>query len=218
MHKVLYSKSELDLLSSLKNSTPGRVWGDGIIRCIFDYGDYHIYAMPDSLEAVAPHDKGAEAIQVNFERIDEGYEPEPPGSDRGEDELLLKDSKIERIWLLRTVLSFTDYQSFDSPEEALESTDVVSEDSDGKLKEVVSQAVGGFSEIICHPKSEEASGLPSEYINLVDTGALFDFGDEMLGVYSPVNAFNSQQKIGSPEEVLETVTQDCELIEIQDAT
>jgi hypothetical protein len=133
---------------------------------------------------------------------------------------LVEGCPIEDVWLLRTVLYFTDFRAFNSPEEALEGTDIATGDSetDETLREILGRSIGGYQEVVCHPDSEEAARQAAEYANLVDTGALFFFGEKALAVHSPNNGFSSNQKLYDPSEVFESIARKYELLDIEVAT
>ncbi len=95
-----YKEEALTLFKLLKSHTPDRIFSDEICRVVFDYQDFHIVASLDILKA-ASQNKWDEVIITEFKRIDSAFES------NWQDLLIFQNKAIARLWILRTILYFT---------------------------------------------------------------------------------------------------------------
>ena len=149
---------------------------------MFDFLDGHVTACPTDRVA-ATQNKSDEAIAVRFESKTGAYNPTE------HDKCLFSDSTINRIWIARTVLYFTDFTPYESEEGAIR--DIPDTTPTGrKLRELLRTSTGGYSEIVCHPDSVHLDpAFSDEHSNLVDAGVLIEIGDRFLSCFSRNNSF-----------------------------
>jgi hypothetical protein len=123
---------------------------------------------------------------------------------------LFADAVIDRIWIARTVLYFTDFKLFKSEEDAMRGM----EDSTpiGRiLRETMRTSTGGYNEIVCHPNlignDSSFSDFSDEHLNLVDAGIIVQIGDRFVSCFSRNNGFiiptlvRSQQEMDNDEDI-----------------
>lgn len=145
--------------------------------------------------AAATQNKSDEAITVHFESKSGAYSPSE------HDICLFADAVIDRIWIARTVLYFTDFTPFKSEEDAIRGI----EDSTpiGRiLREMMRTSTGGYEEIVTRPNSiGNDPSFSDENSNLVDAGIIVQIGDRFLSCFSRYNGFIIPTLVRSQEEM-----------------
>ena len=205
MKTLAYDEDTLDLLNSLKRQTPKRITSDEY-SVSFDYGDFHIVASPEDFEAASQNDFD-EVIRVKFERVDSSLQ-------LGElEKVLFQNTAIDRIWILRTVLYFTNHETYNSEEEALGDFQIESE-TDEILAETLRKCTGGHQEIVCHPTAAKDEKIDPEFSNLVDAGIMLEIDEHHLMCFSHNNSFFSVGRVMSVDELKTDVIPYYEFVEI----
>lgn len=197
MNTLAYGENTIALFELLKRQTPKRIYSDEYMQVIFDYGNFHIAAFPESLEA-ASQNKSDEMINAKFERIDSAFQPNE------HDKLLFQDKALSRLWILRTLLYFTDHVLYNSEAEALGDFEIKSE-TNKAIADLLRQTSGGHEEVVCHPKSDVAKSVNKEFANLVDAGVMLEIDDKLLMCFSWKNGYWVVGKIMSLDELKEVV-------------
>lgn len=206
MKTFLYDETTIDLLGYLKDYAPEHIFSDEFYSVVFDYGDFHINVVPEDFVAISQN-KSDEAITAKFEKINGTYQKYQT------EKLLFQGKKISRIWILRTLLYFTNYIHYNSEEEALGSFEINTE-TDKALANVLRKTTGGYSEVVCHPKSEEATAVNQEFANLVDAGVMLEIEGDLLMCFAWDNVFQVVGRVMSLSEVEEKIASSYEFIEI----
>jgi len=206
MNTLNYGENTIELFHYLKQHTPERIFSDEHYCVVFDYGDFHINAMPEDFVAASQNDSD-EAIRAKFERIDSIFHP------REDEKLLFQGKAISRLWILRALLYFTDHVLFNSEAEALGDFEINSE-TDKAIADIMRKTTGGHDEVVCQPKSAEAESVNAEFANLVDAGAMFEIEDKLLMCFSWNNSFSVVGRIMSLDELKEEVAPFYEFVEI----
>lgn len=201
-----YGENIIELFRYLKRHTPKGIFSDEFYCVVFDYGDFHINAMPEDFVAASQNDTD-EAITAKFERVDSIFQP------RKDEKLLFQGKAISRLWILRTLLYFTDHILFNSEAEALGDFEINSE-TDKAIADIMRKTTGGHDEVVCHPKSAEAESVNAEFANLVDAGAMLEIEDKLLMCFSWNNSFSVVGRIMSLDELKEEVAPFYEFVEI----
>ena len=137
-------------------------------------------------------------INANFERVDSSYQPNE------HDKLLFQNKAVSRLWILRTLLYFTDHVLYKSEAEALGDFEVKSK-TDNAIADLLRQTSGGHDEVVCHPKSDEAQSVNQEFANLVDAGVMLEIDGKLLMCFSWSNGYWVVGKIMSLDELKEVV-------------
>jgi len=206
MNNLIYEKNTVELFHYLKQHTPERIFSDGHLYVVFDYKDFHISAMPEDFTAASQNDSD-EAIRAKFERVDSIFQP------RENEKLLFQRKAITRLWILRTLLYFTDHFLYNSEAEALGDFEIKSE-MDKAMADIMRKTTGGHDEVVCHPKSAEAEGVNKEFANLIDAGAMFEIDGKLLMCFSLSNSYWVVGKVISLDELKEKVAPFYEFIEV----
>ncbi len=206
MKTLLYNENTIALLKQLNRNAPERIFSEEFYCVVFDYGDFYITAKPEVSAADTQNDSD-EAIAVKFERIDSSFQP------NDSDKLLFQSKAIDRLWILRTLLYFTNHILYSSEEEALADFGIES-DTDEVLTDILSKATGGHDEVVCYPKSAEAKNINKEYANLVDAGVMLEIEGKLLMCFAWKNGFQVVGRIMSLDEVKEGVAPYYEFIEL----
>ena len=98
-----YRENIIALFKFLKHHTPERIFSDlHHLQVIFDYKDFHILGFPEVFVA-SSQNKSDEIISAEFKQIDSVFQPSK------HDKLMFQNKAIDRLWILRTLLYFTDY-------------------------------------------------------------------------------------------------------------
>ena len=195
-----YNDDDLTLLRSLKYRPFSHIYHDGHYQFVFDFSDNHITACPTDFAATTQN-KSDEAIMVGFESKTGTFNPTE------QDKCLFTDAVIERLWITRTVLYFTDFTQYESEEDAIR--DIPDTPPTGrKLRELLRTTTGGYSEIVCHPDFAHLDpSFSDEHANLVDAGVLMQIGERFLSCFSRNNGFiittvvQSQQESGNDDDI-----------------
>lgn len=206
MKTLSYEKNIIALFEFLKDHAPEGIYSDHSCRIVFDYQDFHIIAIPDCFVA-ASQNPSDEMINAKFERIDSAFQPAK------HDELIFQNKGINRLWILQTLLYFTDYVVFNSEAEALGNFEVKTE-TDLKIADLMKKSRGGYEEAVCHPESIEAEGVNQEFANLVDAGIMLEIDSQFLMCFSFCNGYGVIGDIMSLDEIKEEVAQLYKFIEI----
>lgn len=206
MKTLNYGENTLELFRYLKQHTPERIFSDEHYCVVFDYGDFHVTATPEDFVAASQNDSD-EAIQAKFERVDSTFQP------RGGEKVLFQRKAINRLWILQTLLYFTDHVLFTSEAEALGDFKIESE-TDKAMADIMRKTTGGHDEVVCHPKSAEAGGVNKEFADLVDAGVMFEIDGKLLMCFSWNNGFWVVGKIMPLDELKEEVAPFYEFVEM----
>ncbi|MDJ0571070.1 MAG: hypothetical protein QNJ53_18760 [Pleurocapsa sp. MO_192.B19] len=181
MKTLLYKEDTITLFKFLKCQTPKYIYSDGHCQVIFNYQNFHIIAFPEDLIA-ASQNKFDEIIRVKFEYIDSAFQP------KEYDKLLFHGKAIDRLYILRTILYFTDHVLYNSEAEALGDFEIET-GIDRVLADMMRKSTGGHDEVVCHPKSEEAKNVDKEFSNLVDAGIMLQIDNKLLMCFAWDNRF-----------------------------
>jgi len=194
VRQITYNDDDLALLRSLKRRAFSRIYHDGHYQFVFDFSVDHITATPTDLVA-ATQNKSDEAITVRFESQSGRYDPSE------HDKCLFSDSTIDRIWVARTALYFTDFTPYESEEDAIRDIPDTTP-TERKLRELLRTSTGGYSEVVCHPDSAHLDpSFSREHSNLVDAGILIQIGDRFLSCFSRTNSFIIPTVVQSQQEL-----------------
>lgn len=208
MKTLLYNEDTTAILQYLKSNTPERIYSDEFYRVVFDYGDFHVTAMPEDFVANTQNDSD-EAIAAKFERIESSFRPD------NDDKLMFQNNSIDRLWILRTLLYFTDHILYSSEEEALANFDIeIESDGNKALADILRRATGGHDEVVCHPRSPEAENVSKDFANLVDAGVMLEIEGQLLMCFAWNNGFHVVGRIMSLDELKEEVAPSYDFIEL----
>lgn len=206
MKTLLYEKSTITLFDFLKHQTPKSIYSDGYSNVIFGYRTFHISALPEDFDA-ASQNKYDEIIRVKFEYINSAFQP------KEYHQLLFQGKTISRLWILRTLLYFTDHVLFNSEAEALGNFQVKTK-IDRVIANMMRKSTGGHSEFVCHPKGREAESVDKKFSNLLDAGIMLEIDSKLLMCFSWDNRFCVVGNVMSPEKIKEEIVPSYEFIEI----
>ena len=206
MKTLLYEKSIITLFKFLKHQTPKSVYSDNYCNVMFAYKTFHILAFPEDFEA-ASQNRYDEIIRVNFEYINSAFQP------KEQHQLLFQGKTISRLWILRTLLYFTDYVPYKSEAEALGDFQVKT-GIDRVIADMLRKSTGGYDEVVCHPKGKEAKSVDKKFSNLVDAGIMLEIDSKLLMCFSRDNRFFVVGNVISPEKIKEEIIFLYEFIEI----
>ena len=196
-----YNKKHNALFKFLKHHQPERIFSDRHYQIIFDYKDFHIIAIPEVFIA-ASQNKYDEIISAEFKSVDSVFQPST------HEELIFQNKAIDRLWILRIMLYFTDYIPFDSEAEA------IAEETNPILADLMKKSPGRYEEVVCHPKSEEAKGVNQEFANLVDAGIMLEIDRQLLMCLALCNGFCIVGDIMCVDEIKQEVAPFYEFVEI----
>lgn len=195
MQTFLYDENTLELLKHLLRQPPKRIFSDEFMEVVFDYGNFHIIAFPEDFAAASQNDTD-EAIRIKFTRLDSVFVP------RENERVLFENALINRLWILRTLLYFTDHVTYESKEQAI--AGLLNEtETDKKILEVLENVTGGHDEVVCHPKGEVAAQVNKDFANLIDVGVALEINDKCFVCFSQNNSFSAKGQIVSLEELEE---------------
>ena len=206
METLFYGENTIELFHYFKQCTPKRIFSDEFYCVVFDYSDFHITVMPEDFVAASQNDSD-EMINAKFERVDSVFQPNE------NDKLLFQGKAICRLWILRTLLYFTDHVLFHSEEEALGDFEIKSE-TDKSIADIMRKTTGGHDEVVCHPRSAEAKSVNKEFANLVDAGLMLEIDDKLLMCFSWNNSFSIVGRTMSLDELKEEVAPFYEFVEL----
>src|SRR5688572_9819879 len=111
MREILYTSEALDLFKIIKEQMLKEILFD-FVEIVFVFDKFHILALTDSLEADSQN-KFDEAIPLVFSM------QESPYSASCKMTLICENPSIEKIWVMRSLLYFTDFTAFQPKEDAL---------------------------------------------------------------------------------------------------
>ncbi len=206
MKKFLYEKNTLELFEKLLTIPPKRIFSDEFYHVGFDYGESHILATPEDFAANTQNESD-EAIAIKFVEDNSEYT-----ADENE-KLIFENTTITRIWIMRTLLYFTDHITYKNKEETL-SNMTEEEKNDEILGDILSKSKGGHEEIVCHPKSSEAKEVNEEHSNLVDAGIMLEIDKKYYICCSIFNGFSAHAQILSLQELKDDIANYYEFIEV----
>lgn len=197
-----YRENTIALFEFLKHHTPERIFSDlHHLQVIFDYKDFHIIAFPEVFVA-ASQNKYDEIISAEFKPIHSAFQPSK------DDKLMFQNKAIDHLWILRTILYFTDYIPFNSEAEA------VGEETNPILADLMKKSPGRYEEVVCHQKSTEAERANKEFANLVDAGIMLEIDRQLLMCFAWCNGFCIVGDVMSLDKIKEEVAPFYEFIEI----
>ena len=206
MKTFLYNDKTLELFRRLKNQPPKRILSDEFYHVGFDYGETHILATPKDFLADSQNGDD-EAITIEFVEFNSPYKIHE--SER----VIFDNSIISRIFILRTLLYFTDHINYKNKEEAIAKMSP-EEKADKVLYKILSETTGGHEEVICKPQSEDAKKLNSDFANLVDAGIMLEIDGKCLSCFSNHNGFSAGGQIWTYEEISKDIVPYYEFIEV----
>ena len=165
MQTFLYDEKTIEIFRRLKVQPPQRIFAEKFLPAYhigFDFGESHILATPKDFLA-ASQNTDDEAITIEFAEVDSPYKIHES------EHLILENPIISRVFILRTLLYFSDEIKYKSKDETLaKMTD--EEKADPILSKLLGEATGAHNEIVCNPQSEEAAKINPKFANLVDAG------------------------------------------------
>jgi hypothetical protein len=209
MQTFLYDEKIIELFRRLKSQPPERIFSEEFLPSYhvgFDYGERHIVATPKDFLA-ASQNGDDEAITIEFAEVNSPYKIHE--SER----VILESPVISRVFILRTLLYFSDEIKYKNNDETLaKMTD--EEKADPILSKLLGEATGGHDEIVCNPQSKEAAEVNPDFANLVDAGILLEIDGKCLGCFSNCNSFVAGGHIWSYEEISEDIVPYYEFIEV----
>lgn len=206
MKTLLYEKNTLKLFKKLLNNPPIRIYSDEFYHVGFDYGESHILATPEDFVANSQNESD-EAIAIKFVEENSAYVVSK------DEKLIFKNAPITRLWIMRTLLYFTDHVTYKNKEEAIANMSE-EEKNDEILGGILSESTGGHEEIVCHPKSLEAKEVDEKYSNLVDAGIMMEIDKKYYICCSLFNGFSAHAQILSLQELKEDIANQYEFIEV----
>ena len=201
-----YRENTIALFKFLKYHTPERIFSDLGYQVIFDYKDFHVLAFPEVFVA-ASQNEWDEVISAKFKRIDSSFQPSK------HDKLMFQNKAINRLWILRTMLYFTDYTPWNSETEAVRDFEVETE-TNRVIADLISKTTGRHEEVVCHPKSKEAERVNKEFANLVEAGIMLEIDRQLLMCFAWCNGFCIVGDVMSLDKIKEEVAPFYEFIEI----
>jgi len=146
-------------------------------------------------------------IHAKFERVDSAFQPNE------NDKLLFQGKAVNRLWILRTLLYFTDHILFNNEAEALGDFEIESE-TDEAIADIMRKTTGGHDEAVCHPKSAEAESVNKDFANFVDAGVMLEIGDKLLMCFAWNNGFQVVGRVMPLDEIKEEVVPFYEFVEV----
>lgn len=206
MKTLFYKENTIALLQFLKSQMPKRIFSDQHCQVIFDYTNFYIAAYPE-VSVAASQNKGDEIINAKFEHINSAFQPNEY------DKLLFHNNVINRLWILRTMLYFTDLTFFNSEAEAVGDFQIETK-TDRILADIIRKSTSGHDEVVCHPKSTEAESVNRDYANLVDAGIILEIDDKLLMCFSWNNGFGIVGETMLPNELKDEIIPFYEFLEI----
>lgn len=206
MKKILYDDQTIEIFKILKSNSPKRMLSDEFMQVAFDYGNFYFIASPEDFIA-ASQNTNDEAIIVKFEKHNEAYKIHES------EKVLFENPKISNIYILRTLLYFSDHINYKDRDEAI-SVMTKEEKENEILSDVLSKATGGHEEIVCHPQSDEAEKVNKDFSNLVDAGILIEVNGEKLLCFSYFNSFSANGQTWTNKEIEEDLLPFYEFIKV----
>ena len=196
-----YRENIVALFEFIKHNTPKRIFSDRHCQVIFDYEDFHVVAVPDVFVA-ASQNEFDEIISAEFKQIDSAFQPSQY------DKLMFQNKAIDRLWILRTMLYFTDYVPFNNEAEAVDG------ETNSILANLMKKSPGRYEEVVCHPKSKEAESVNKEFANFVEAGIMLEIDRQLLMCFASCNGFCIVGKTMPLDEIEKEVAPFYEFIEI----
>ena len=154
----------------------------------------------------ASQNKNDLARRVELTQIDNRFKPDKY------EQTMYEGVWISRIWIVRTLLYFTDHIIFETPEQAISGLPNETE-TDKAILQITSKATGGHEQIVCHPESEEVAQVNKDFANLIDAGVILELDGKTLGCFSYFNSFSFRGEIESLNDLKE-VAEFYEFIEV----
>lgn len=172
------SRSEIFALRELRGTSPDRVISDEVCTFWFDLGLRHLAAPTVEFQPLSQnsHDE-ALAVRPCWR--------DGPCTEDGR--VVLRNAPIAELFLVRTVLWFTDHVLFRSAEEALSGRPPARNDADRALHRVLASSTGGHSECVSHP--DLIPEIDAPVANLVDVGFVVLFEGQALGCFARGNSY-----------------------------
>ncbi len=206
MQTFLYDEKTLELFKRLKSQPPKRILFDEFYHVGFDYGESYILATSKDFLA-ASQNKDDEAITIEFKEVNLPYKIHET------EHVIFEKPLISRLFILRTLLYFTNHVTYINREEALDRMSL-EEKTDKVLSKILSESTGGHEEIVCNPQSEEAAKVDPDFANLIDAGILLEINGKCLGCFSNCNSFAAGGQMWSYEEISKDIVPYYEFIEV----
>ena len=179
MKDYTYKGREIELVQHLLNNPPKNIWWN-FVWYAFDYGNYYL-KLECVPEVADTQNKLDEAIIATLTKENNGFEPSEHTI------LVCQDKTIDKAFIVRTFLYFTTYREYSALEKFAKRAAVKIKSfltgKDDSVGDLLSQAIGGCEEIICHPKSEQAKKVNPNYANIIDVGLLLEINGKYLRAY-----------------------------------
>ena len=213
MRKYIYKETDIKLIRHLKNIRPLKIWYNFTFY-VFDYGNYHLIL--ECVDKVAKsQNKFDEAIIAELTQRNEKYVPDEHSK------LICENKSIDNIYIVRTLLYFSDFRYFSKPEKIANRIKYkVKSFINGKREpiDIIKSGITGIgNEYVCHPKSKETKSIDLNYTNLLDVGLLIEIENKYIKAYIQSNGFGfhiSNQKYFYDSEELKEDTQLYEFLKL----
>ena len=178
MKNILLDDKEKQTLSELINNNCRRLFYDSV-NIALEMNSRFLLIGPEFEEA-ATQNRYGEAISIGIDEISsfERYEKQM--------KIFLEDIKIEDVWILRTLLYFSDFV----PTPHKQTNKEVDREVTGiKALEALEQiTTGGFNEFLVNPESGKTHELDNRFTNLMDSGLIFKTNSGYITYYSLHNS------------------------------
>lgn len=188
MKDYTYKERELDFIRHIKSVPPKKIWW-GFSTYIFDYGDFY-YQLECVPKIANSQNKSDEAIIGQLTKYPGKYTPEKHSK------LVCENKLIQELYVVRGFLYFTTFETYSEIKVLLKKAKLkVKELLSGKpdpVGEILADSIGGYQEIICHPKSKQVEGINLKYSNVIDVGLLIQIDGKCLKAFVENNGFGFQ--------------------------
>ncbi len=188
MKDYTFTNKDIGLIKTLLVNTPRRIWWN-FFDYTFEYPDYFLTLLAESLEA--------DSINNTDERSDEAIVPclqrtEGPYAPDGQSVTVCINKRIQNIWVVNSILSFTELK-FDKQEEIvshkLDYDETIPASGENIIKKALPITIGGYEELLYHPKSAIVKTLDSNNYNILSVGLLIELEEKLLPAFVQNNAY-----------------------------
>jgi hypothetical protein len=179
--EILLRQEDLIALLQLRGSRARRITSDSFCTFWFDLGDRHLVAAVEEFVPLSQNERDeALAVRPRWN----------PGHCQVEGKVLFENASIDDVFVVRTVLWFTDHVRFESAQQALAGLPAPTTNTDRKLHEIVAGSSGGHEECVSNPAN--VSSLTVPVANLVDVGFVAVVNGRSLACFTQANAYLRQ--------------------------
>lgn len=182
-----FNEIEKDIIKSLKNSEPVRIWTE-FIRVIFEFNEYYV-ELECVPEIASSQNKFDEAMTVKVREYKKPYLPSNHAK------ILVEKKRITDVKTVRTFLYFTDSITEPAKVKKIDSKwNRLLGKIAGIRKSEIEKLFEGttssyYDQIICNPNSNEAKKVNGEFSNLIDVGILLEIGKSYLPAFVQGNGY-----------------------------